>query len=277
MTARSFCLGRACPGHPERKHSSHRDHRDKPGDDTKILQPAALAREVKFLPEPPAAVAEDGVFEGYASLFGIADLGKDVISPGAFADSLARRGAGGVRMLWQHDPAEPIGRWLSIAEDARGLRVRGQLNLAVERARELRALMTDGAVDGLSIGFRVERARADKRAGLRRLERVDLWEISLVTFPMLPGARVSAVKGSRLNTSPRTRGEAESRKRPGEGAYPEEPHPETPPHPRPTGSLHRPVRRCSPLPAPRGEAFAAHEKRGLALAIRRAAARLFNA
>ena len=174
-----------------------RDGRDKPGHDK-----GALARERKFLPEPPAAVAEDGVFEGYASLFGIADLGKDVISPGAFADSLARRGAGGVRMLWQHDPAEPIGRWLSIAEDARGLRVRGRLNLAVERARELRALMTDGAVDGLSIGFRVERARADKRAGLRRLERVDLWEISLVTFPMLPGARVSGVKRAAPTLTP---------------------------------------------------------------------------
>ena len=155
----------------------------------------AFVRERKFLAAPLAGVAEDGEFEGYASLFGVADLGKDVVAPGAFAESLVRRGAAGVRLLWQHDPAEPVGRWLSLVEDARGLRVRGRLNLAVARAREIHALMRDGAVDGLSIGFRVERARAD-RAGLRRIEKLDLWEISVVTFPMLPGARVSAVKRS---------------------------------------------------------------------------------
>jgi len=151
-------------------------------------------REMKFLAEPLNAVDADGVFEGYASLFGVADLGKDVVMPGAFADSLKRRGAGAVRLLWQHDPATPVGRWLSIAEDRRGLRVRGRLNLAVERARDIHALMREGAVDGLSIGFRVERARAERPTGLRRLEKLDLWEISIVTFPMLPGARVESVK-----------------------------------------------------------------------------------
>ncbi len=151
-------------------------------------------REVKFLPAPLPAIDGDGVFEGYASLFGVADLGRDIVMPGAFAESLRRRGAGGIRMLWQHDPSEPIGRWIAAEEDARGLRVRGKLNLAVERAREIHALMREGAIDGLSIGFKVERARADKASGLRRLERLDLWEISVVTFPMLPGARVSQVK-----------------------------------------------------------------------------------
>jgi uncharacterized protein len=106
-------------------------------------------------------------------------------------------------MLWQHDPAQPIGRWLAIREDARGLLVRGRLNLAVERAREIHALLKEGAVDGLSIGFRVERARRERATGLRRLERLDLWEISLVTFPMLPGARVGAVKRHR-SPSPRS-------------------------------------------------------------------------
>jgi HK97 family phage prohead protease len=153
-----------------------------------------LARESKFLAQPPTRVRADGLFEGYASLFGIADLGRDVVERGAFRDSLLRRGPAGVKLLWQHDPAEPIGRWLSLVEDGRGLRVRGQLTLAVARAREIHALMREGAVDGLSIGFRSERARTEPRTGLRRLERVDLWEISLVTFPMLPQARVSAVK-----------------------------------------------------------------------------------
>jgi hypothetical protein len=151
-------------------------------------------REMKFLAEPLNVVDVDGVFEGYASLFGVADLGKDVVMPGAFADSLRKRDASAVRLLWQHDPAMPIGRWLSVEEDRRGLRVRGKLNLAVERARDIHALMREGAVDGLSIGFRVERARAERPTGLRRLEKLDLWEISVVTFPMLPGARVETVK-----------------------------------------------------------------------------------
>ncbi|WP_036359537.1 HK97 family phage prohead protease [Microvirga sp. BSC39] len=155
---------------------------------------APSVRERKFLPEPLSGVDAEGVFEGYASLLGEADLGKDVVMPGAFRDSLKKRGAAQVRLLWQHDPAQPIGRWLSITEDLRGLRVRGRLNLAVERARDIHALMRDGAVDGLSIGFRVERARAERPTGLRRLERLDLWEISVVTFPMLPGARVETVK-----------------------------------------------------------------------------------
>lgn len=153
-----------------------------------------FARETKLLALPPARVHPGGLFEGYASLFSIADLGKDVVEPGAFRESLVRRGATGIKLLWQHDPAEPIGRWISLHEDSRGLFVRGQLSLAVGRAREIHALMREGAVDGLSIGFKAERARTEPRTGLRRLERVDLWEISLVTFPMLPQARVSAVK-----------------------------------------------------------------------------------
>jgi HK97 family phage prohead protease len=158
------------------------------------LSTGPFAREAKFLAQPPTGIGPDGSFEGYASLFRIADLGRDVVEPGAFRDSLARRGPSGIKLLWQHDPAEPIGRWLSLVEDGRGLFVRGQLSLAVARAREIHALMREGAVDGLSIGFRPERARTEPRTGLRRLERVDLWEISLVTFPMLPQARVVAVK-----------------------------------------------------------------------------------
>ncbi|MDB5596764.1 MAG: peptidase [Hyphomicrobiales bacterium] len=146
---------------------------------------------------PPMAVAGDGMFEGYASLFGIVDLGGDEVMPGAFRTSLARRDAKHVRMLWQHDPASPIGKWLSMTEDARGLKVKGQLNLAVARAREALALMRDGAVDGLSIGFRVKRASKSRGGSTRKLMELDLWEVSIVTFPMLPQARVSAVKRER--------------------------------------------------------------------------------
>jgi HK97 family phage prohead protease len=140
------------------------------------------------------SMSADGTFEGYASVFGLVDLGGDQVAPGAFAQSLSKRGVGQVRMLWQHDPAAPIGSWLSIEEDWRGLKVKGRLNLAVARAREALALLREGAVDGLSIGFRVKTARKTAGGGVRRLLELDLWEISIVTFPMLPQARVTAVK-----------------------------------------------------------------------------------
>ena len=164
------------------------------------LPVAPFARESKFLPLPPSHIGLDGTFEGYASLFRVADLGRDIVEQGAFRESLVRRGPAGIKMLWQHDPAEPIGRWTTLIEDQRGLFVRGRLSLAVARAREIHALMREGAVDGLSIGFRPEKARTEPRTGLRRLERVDLWEISIVTFPMLPQARVSAVKAMPRDT-----------------------------------------------------------------------------
>ncbi len=136
----------------------------------------------------------DGHFTGYASVFGVPDLGRDVVMPGAFAGSLARRGPQGVRMLFQHDPAEPIGRWLDLREDFRGLYVEGRLNLGVQRAREIAALMQEGALDGLSIGFRTLSARPGAD-GSRRLLGIDLWEISVVTFPMQPSARASPDPG----------------------------------------------------------------------------------
>lgn len=156
--------------------------------------PARPPHEVKFAGAPLSGVTSDGLFEGYASLFGIADLGGDLVMPGAFRESLLRRGAHGVKLLWQHDPAEPLGTWREIGEDRRGLFVRGRLDLAVGRAREVHALMKSGAVDGLSIGFKTQRSRRDEKTGQRRLEKLDLWEVSIVTFPMLPEARVSAVK-----------------------------------------------------------------------------------
>ena len=162
------------------------------------VRPAARppAPEVKRAGAALSAIGVDGAFEGYASLFGVADQSGDVVMRGAFRASLAARGPGGIRMLWQHDPAMPIGVWDALVEDARGLFVSGRLDLAVSKARDLHALMRSGAVDGLSIGFRTERARKDPASGTRRLDQVDLWEISLVTFPMLPQARVSAVKSA---------------------------------------------------------------------------------
>lgn len=133
------------------------------------------------------------VIEGYASLFNVADGGGDTVLRGAFARSLARRGSGGVRFLFQHDPAQPIGRWSELRETRRGLFVRGEINLDVERGKELASLIGSGAIDGLSIGFRTIAAARGKTRGQRLLREVDLWEISLVTFPMLAGARVTGL------------------------------------------------------------------------------------
>lgn len=128
---------------------------------------------------------------GYASFFGAADQNADVVEPGAFAASLERLSREGrtVKLLWQHDPAKPIGVWDEVAEDRLGLAVRGRLLTEVRCGAEAAALLAAGAIDGLSIGYRTVRA---ERAGKgRRLLELDLWEVSLVTFPMLPSARAS--------------------------------------------------------------------------------------
>jgi HK97 family phage prohead protease len=152
--------------------------------------------ERKFVDLVLDDVEADGSFSGYASLFGAVDLGRDMVMRGAFARSIRERGAGGVRMLYQHDPASPIGTWTELREDARGLFVKGRLAGGVAKAREVLSLMRDGALDGLSIGFRTVKARKDARSGVRQILEADLWEISVVTFPMLPGARVDTVKGA---------------------------------------------------------------------------------
>ncbi len=128
---------------------------------------------------------------GYASLWGVADLDGDVVARGAFADSLARTGADGVRMLHQHEARAVVGVWDRLVEDDRGLFVRGRIMDWSAEARFAAALSRAGALDGLSIGFRAAKARREGR--LRVLVAVDLWEVSLVTFPMLPGARFAVV------------------------------------------------------------------------------------
>lgn len=142
----------------------------------------------------------DGSFSGYASLFGVVDLGNDVMDAGAFTRSLERRHASGIRMLWQHEATEPIGIWTCIREDAQGLYVEGRLAKGVARAREVLELLRSKAVDGLSVGFRTIKARKDARSGVRHIIEADLWEISVVTFPMQPLARIGKVKSATLPT-----------------------------------------------------------------------------
>jgi len=137
-------------------------------------------------------IDQNGYFAGYASIFGEVDQGGDIVMPGAFNNSLTRKNANRVRLLFQHDPKEPIGIWERIAENGTGLWVEGRLLPGVQRADALVKLIEGGAVDGLSIGFRTVRATKDRSTGHRRLWQVDLWEISIVTFPMMDGARITS-------------------------------------------------------------------------------------
>ncbi|MEM1381292.1 MAG: HK97 family phage prohead protease [Pseudomonadota bacterium] len=137
-------------------------------------------------------------FEGYAALFNDADLTGDRIEPGAFRKELIPPKPGQIRMLYQHQAETPIGLWTDIREDHRGLFVRGQLFLDTDEGRTTHRLIHGGAIDGLSIGFKAKKARRTSVG--RLLTRIDLWEISIVTFPMSPQARISRVSsaGERL-------------------------------------------------------------------------------
>ena len=133
----------------------------------------------------------EGRFAGYASVFNRLDSGGDIVLPGAFVKSLAKR-RGRIRLLFQHDPKEPVGTWDTIAEDSHGLFVTGRLVPGVPRAEALKRLIEQRALDGLSIGFRTVRASREAGTGHRRLSEIDLYEISIVTFPMMEDARIAA-------------------------------------------------------------------------------------
>ncbi|SFV35885.1 hypothetical protein SAMN05216456_2265 [Devosia crocina] len=137
----------------------------------------------------PIPVDADGRFAGYASVFNRLDSGGDIVMPGAFAKSLSAR-AGRIRLLFQHDPKEPVGIWEELREDAHGLFARGKLVPGVARADALKRLIEARALDGLSIGFRT--VKASRQAGNRLLHEIDLFEVSIVTFPMMEAARITS-------------------------------------------------------------------------------------
>jgi len=153
-----------------------------------------MTLEHKFIALGQSVAVENGIeISGYASLFGKADQGGDVVETGAYKRSLEQLKTknGRVKMLWQHDPAQPIGVWDEVREDKAGLWVKGRILRDVEKGREAAALIEAGAIDGLSIGYRTVRATKNDKGG-RLLSELELWEVSLVTFPMLPDARVGA-------------------------------------------------------------------------------------
>jgi len=141
------------------------------------------------------SITEKGEFEGYASTFGNEDLGGDVVEKGAFTKTISENK--NVPILWGHNIREVIGVNKDFSEDAKGLFVKGQLILDVQRARETHALMKEGAVKGLSIGYdaiRVDYSRA--KEGVRIINEVKLYEYSVTAFPMNEAAQVTDIKSA---------------------------------------------------------------------------------
>lgn len=141
---------------------------------------------------------EEGVFEGYASTFGNRDLGGDIVEPGAFRKSIKARGSRGVKMFLEHDKSKRIGVWTDIKEDESGLFVKGSLFMEKQIGRETYVDLKHGALDKMSIGYRVSPGNSeyDGRRRARLLKEVDLIEISLVPEAMNESAVVTAVKAA---------------------------------------------------------------------------------
>lgn len=155
--------------------------------------------ELKFL-------AETGTFEGYASVFNVIDKVNDKIAPGAFKESLSRHRAEGrlPPLLWQHDHLEPIGAWREMYEDMHGLYVKGDLFIRdLPMAREAYKLLKENVVTGLSIGYRAVESHREQKSAVRVLTKLDLVEVSLVTFPANEQARVIGVKALSTASTPR--------------------------------------------------------------------------
>ena len=142
------------------------------------------------------AIEDSGTFAGYGSVYGVLDAGDDVIAPGAFSESVQKAQQSGLMpaLLWQHKASEPIGAYTLMREDDHGLYVEGRLALRTQRGLEAYELMRMHAVSGLSVGFQTKDDAFDAKTGVRTIRKGDLWEVSLVTFPMNNYARVHAVK-----------------------------------------------------------------------------------
>jgi len=142
------------------------------------------------------SAADNGQVEGYGSVFGNIDATGDIIEAGAFRDTLRNPVASPLPMLWQHWPDSPIGAWHELSEDKHGLKVKGQITVGSDQGRNAHALLKDGAINGLSIGFNTLSERFEREGGnsVRVIEAIELWEVSLVTYPANRRARVTDVK-----------------------------------------------------------------------------------
>lgn len=162
-------------------------------------------RETRAFALQIKATGDDGSIEGYGSVYGVRDNYDDVIAAGAFSESLKSHKSEGTMpaMLWQHDSSEPIGVWTNMVEDAKGLKITGKLALDTVRGKEAHALLKMGALNGLSIGFMSKQWTYDRDTEVRTLTEIDLWEVSLVTFPANEKARVTNVKSSETLATPK--------------------------------------------------------------------------
>ena len=186
-------------------HGYGKRKKPKKKDDEEVIEKdiIEIISELKagHLEDEDEANKEYGEFEGYASVFNNTDLGNDVIKTGAFRKSLRKRGVKGVKLLYQHKTDMPIGVFEEIKEDEHGLMVKGKLALKTQAGQEAYELLKMGALDAMSIGFRAnpDEVSYDKRTNKRMIGEVDLMEISLVTFPMNPQAKVRSVKGEEVS------------------------------------------------------------------------------
>jgi HK97 family phage prohead protease len=145
-------------------------------------------------------VKDDGTFSGYGSVFGNVDSYREIVAPGAFTDSLKAIAESGdpLPALWQHNSDQPIGGYDTLAEDDRGLKVTGTLlKDDIPLAAQAFVLMKKRIVKGMSIGYYVEGSDYNEKTGIRTLTKLDLVEVSIVTFPANPEALTDAIK-SRL-------------------------------------------------------------------------------
>tara|TARA_Y100001938_G_C8092794_1_gene436123 strand:- start:253 stop:918 length:666 start_codon:yes stop_codon:yes gene_type:complete len=144
---------------------------------------------------------EDGSFEGYASVFNNKDLGNDVIKQGAFTKSIYDKKPRQIKLLYQHKTDEPIGVIDSLMEDKRGLKIKGRLAMATQKGREVYELMKMGALDSMSIGYKLspDDYKYSEKQKKRTITNLDLMEVSMVTFPMNPRAKITKVKLAEMN------------------------------------------------------------------------------
>lgn len=148
---------------------------------------------------------KDGTIEGYASVFNLMDRGGDIVLPGAFKASLAdwRKKKAMPAMLWQHYSDQPIGVWTGFEEDEKGLKATGELIMEVPQGAVAYALLKRKAIKGLSIGYRTLESDTDRTTGVRSIMKAELWEVSVCTFPLMPEANVTSVKGESIVPSDR--------------------------------------------------------------------------
>ncbi|NSM56874.1 HK97 family phage prohead protease, partial [Wolbachia endosymbiont of Atemnus politus] len=147
----------------------------------------------KFLCSPLSIknIGENGIFSGYASVFNIVDKQNDLILPGAFKENLNKDK---IKLLWQHNPSKPIGNIIDICENDVGLYITAHLLLGIRKAEEAYLMLKTGVINGLSIGYMPIKYDIDHESGARVLRQVELWEVSLVTFPANSAAQVVNVK-----------------------------------------------------------------------------------